>query len=165
MIVLNVLSAGIVAPRGDLWLGDPRYKGANVVGHATRRLEKQWFFGDGLALTSEAETLTQRFNEYEWYHVLNPNARDAEVEMHCYYTSGESDVFRFSVKAERVRLIVTKDLVRVNVPHAVEYTSSEPVLVTAERIIYDFKETEDWGAWLHANHEGIPGTEIAAGGH
>jgi len=164
VLALNVLAAGIIAPKGDLWMGDPRYKGANVVGHSTRRLEKQWFFGDALALKSEAETLTQRFNEYEWYHVLNPNPRDAEVKMHCYYPSGESEVLTFTVKGERVRLINTKGLVRVNVPHAVEITSSEPVLASAERIIYDFKETEDWGAWLHANHDGIPGSAIAAGG-
>jgi hypothetical protein len=165
VIALNVLAGGIIAPNGDLWMGDPRYKGANVVNHSTRHLDKQWFFGDGLVLKGEKETDTQRFNEYEWYHVLNPNPRDAEVKMHCYYPNGESDVLTFTVKAERVRMIITKDLVRPNVPHAVEYTSSEPIAVSAERIIYDFKDTQDWGAWLHANHDGIRGSELAEGGH
>jgi hypothetical protein len=165
VLALNVLSAGVIAPNGDLWFGDSRYKGSNVGAHATRRLEKQWFFGDGLVLKGEKETETQRFNEYEWYHILNPNPRDAEIELHCYYRSGESDVFKFTVKAERVRIFDNKELVRPNVPHAVECRSSEPVLVSADRFIYDFKNTEDWGAWLHANHEGIPGPEITAGGH
>ena len=41
VIALNVLAAGIIAPNGDLWIGDPRYKGANVVRSEERRVGKE----------------------------------------------------------------------------------------------------------------------------
>ncbi len=162
VIVLNVLSAGVIAPGGDLWFGNDRFKGANTVQQATRILSKRWLFGDGLALVYDEPPPNQRFQEYEWYHVLNPNKEDVEVKMHCHYTDGQTETYTFTVKGERVRIIDNTKLVRPNQPHAVEIVSSAPVLAVAERFIYDFKNMEEWGAWLHANHDGIPIEEIEA---
>lgn len=162
IIVLNVLSAGVIAPGGDLWFGNDRFKGANTVQHATRTVSKRWFFGDGLTLVYDEPPLNQLFQEYEWYHVLNPNKEDVEVKMHCHYTDRQTETYTFTVKGERVRIIDNKGLVRPNQPHAVELVSSAPVLAVAERFIYDFKNMEEWGAWLHANHDGIPVEEIEA---
>ncbi len=162
VIVLNVLSAGVIAPGGDLWFGNDRFKGANTVQHASHKVSKRWFFGDGLTLTYEEQSPGVLFQEYEWYHVLNPNKEDVEVNMHCHYVNRETETFTFTVKGERVRIISNKDLVRPNLPHAVEIVGSAPVVAVAERFIYDFNNMEEWGAWLHANHDGIPVEDIEA---
>jgi len=161
VLALNMLSAGVVAPGGDLWFGDPRYKGANTASHATSRLSKRWYFEDGIVLRWDEQKPGQLFNEYEWYHVLNPNEADLEIRMHCNYINGTSEIFTFTVKGNRVRIIDNKDLVRPNLPHSVVFEGDRPFLVSAERFIYDFNDTEEWGAWLHANHDGVPLEDIA----
>lgn len=160
LMTLFVLSAGVIAPKGDLWFGDPRYKGGNTGMSGTSTLSKTWFFSDGLVLQWDEQKPGQLFNEYEWYHVLNPNPRETTVTMKCNYVNGEADTFTFTVGAERVRIIDNQKLVRPNVAHSVKFISAEPVVVSAERYILDFAQTNDWGAWVHANHEGTPGEQL-----
>ncbi len=162
ILVQNGLSAGVVAPGGDLWFGDPRFKGGYASVQATRTLSTRWFFPDGLKLVWDSPGPGKLFQEYEWYHLFNPNKTDASVELRCHYQDGELETFSLTVKAERVRIVNNDDLVRANTPHAVEVVSSVPIAVSAQRFIYDFADTEDWGAWLHTSLTATPLEAITA---
>ena len=66
----------------------------------------------------------------------------------------------FEVGAERVRIIDNRGLFRPNAPCAVDFQSSEPIQVSGERFIADFKDTKDWGAWVHTQLPGVPEEQL-----
>lgn len=154
----HILVAGVAGPGDVPHMGNFKLKGGVSDQLAQPRAAKEWYFADGFELEYEDEsTAAFPFNEFEWYHILNPGKNDAQVTLHCYYAGGQYEAFEFPVNAERVRLVSNQGLVRKNVSYGLIVTSTEPVVVQAERLIRDFDDFNDWGAWIHNSRPGLPG--------
>ena len=157
ILVDHILIAGVAGPGDVPRMGNYKLKGGVSDQLAQPRAAKEWYFGDGYELEyPEENTANFPFNEFEWYHILNPGKNDAQVTLHCYYAGGQYEAFEFPVNAERVRLVSNRGLVRKNVSYGLIVTSTEPVVVQAERLIRDFNDFKDWGAWIHNSRPGLP---------
>ncbi|MCK4374232.1 MAG: hypothetical protein KAX19_02850, partial [Candidatus Brocadiae bacterium] len=111
---------------------------------------------DGLALVHDPETAPFPFNEFEWYHVLNPNMQDARVTMKCYYGDGTRETYDYTVGAERVHWIDNYRMVKPNNPFGIRFVSDQPIVVESERFIYGLHSMEEWGAHVHCPRPGLP---------
>ena len=123
---------------------------------AQSRLARLWYFGDGLALAWEPDKAPFPFNEFEWYHILNPSKQDAHVAMKCYYARGPEETYAYTVGAERVLLIDNYGMVQTNNPFGIRFVSDVPIVVESERFIYGLHGTEEWGAHVHCPRPGVP---------
>jgi hypothetical protein len=124
---------------------------------AKDRLSRLWYFSDGLALIWDPDTAPFPFNEFEWYHVLNPNKQDAQVTMKCYYSDGSREDYEYTVKAERVQFIDNYGMVKTNNPFGIRFVSDQPVVAESERFIYGLRGGfNEWGAHLHCPRPGLP---------
>lgn len=154
VIVDHILGGGIASPQPN----DTRFRGGVSDQLAQTRTSSVWYFGDGFRLHyAEPDKAPYPFNEIEWYHILNPNKRDADVTMHCLYGEDRVDVFTFRVNAERVKLISNEDIVRPNIPYGIKFTSNEPVVIQSERLIYGLHSKDEWGMHMHTARPGLPG--------
>jgi hypothetical protein len=135
-----------------------KFRGACANTLATTRLAKLWYFADGnrikksLPLSPKDPWL---FNESEWYHILNPNKREATVTMKCFYGDGTRDTFSFKIGAERGMIIDNYDLVKPQ-GFGIKFISTEPVAIGSERFIYGLHSIEEWGMQLHTPRSGVP---------
>lgn len=123
---------------------------------AKTRLSRLWYFADGLRLVWEPETAPFPFNEFEWYHILNPGKRDAHVTMNCYYGDGTRETYEYEVGAERVLMIDNYEMVKPNNAFGIKFVSDLPVVVESERYIYGLHSMEEWGATNHCPRPGLP---------
>lgn len=123
---------------------------------AKTRLSRLWYFGDGLALIWEPDKAPFPFNEFEWYHILNPNPTDAHVTMQCCYERGDEEKYSYTVAAERVLLIDNYQMVRTNNAFGIRFISDVPIVVESERFIYGLHGMEEWGAHVHCPRPGVP---------
>jgi len=157
IMVDHILVAGVAGPGDKSLMGNYTLKGGVSNQLAQPRAATEWYFGDGYELVYQHEsTAPFPFNEFEWYHILNPGPEDTEVTLHCYYDNGEYDAFEFLVKSQRVRIVSNRGLVRTNHAYGMIVTSTKPIVVQAERFIRDFHEFQDWGAWIHNSRPGVP---------
>ncbi len=125
-----------------------------------------WYFADGYLIQKDqpyesggdVEESKASFSEIEWYHVLNPNKRDAEVTMQCFYLDRTRDSFSYKVGAERVLMFDNYNLVKPNLRYGIKFISTEPVVVQCERLIHDLSKSgrDDWGMATHTPRPGIP---------
>jgi hypothetical protein len=124
---------------------------------ARERLSRLWYFSDGLALVWDPDTAPFPFNEFEWYHILNPNPVEAHVTMKCYYSDGSRESYDYTVGGERVQFIDNYGMVKTNNPFGIRFVSDQPVMVESERFIYGLRGGfEEWGAHLHCPRPGQP---------
>jgi len=133
-----------------------RFAGGVVDSLAHNRLSRLWYFGDGLRLTWDPDNAPWPFNEFEWYNILNPGGRGAQVRMRCYYGDGSRETHEFTVGAERVLLIDNLPLVKTNNPFGIRFVSDEPIAVESTRFIYGLHSMEEWGATVHCHRPGLP---------
>jgi hypothetical protein len=151
------MAAGVEAPpwgeRGktakDMFFAAAKYMGGVADHLAATRLARLWYFGDGFWITQNPQKPGFPFNETEWYHILNPNRRAAEIAMHCYYSDGSYDKFQYGVDAERVMIIDNEGLVKPMNVYGLHFESTEPILVQAERFIRGINSIEEWGMHVH----------------
>lgn len=127
---------------------------ADVLAKAPAR---RWYFGDGLVLRFDPAKAPLPFNEFEWWHILNPGPRDAQVAIECFYGNAGRDTLRYTVPAQRVLMIDNWQLVRPNNAFGMRVESSQPVVVEAERMICGLHSREEWGAHIHTPRPGLPG--------
>ncbi len=151
LMVDHVLNAGRQGPENNV-----KYRGGVSDSLARTRLSRLWYFADGLALVYDPELAPWPFNEFEWYHVLNPTARDARVTMKCLYGDGSRQAYTYTVGAERVLLIDNYQMVKTNNAFAIRFTSDQPVVIESERLIYGLQSIEEWGAYIHCARPGLP---------
>jgi hypothetical protein len=140
----------------------PRFRGGCTNFHGTK-LHKEWHFPDGLWLewykyyNGDTSKAPFPFNELEYYHFLNPNPRDAQVEMTLQFRRLEPKTLHFTVNAERVFVWNNLEKVPYNEPYAVKIVSSEPISASAVRYIYGLCGFEEWGMTVHCAMYGVPG--------
>jgi hypothetical protein len=151
LMIDHIGVCGRKAPEGNV-----RFSGGVVDSLASSRLSRLWYFGDGLKLTWDPENAPWPFNEFEWYHVLNPTNRDAHVRMKCYYGDGTRETHEYTVLAERVMLIDNIDLVKTNNPFGIRFVSDSDLLVESTRYICGLHSMEEWGATVHCYRPGLP---------
>ena len=159
------LMAGFLPPGAEHQIEDPRFKGGASDTLAKPNADRIWHFGDGLRLEYARSTSGTPFNEFEWYHILNPGLEDASVVMYWYYEDGESDAYSFEVPAERVRIASNLELARPNMAYGIKFVSSVPLVVQCERFASDTRDMKEWGAWLHASRPGITNAELHSWGN
>jgi hypothetical protein len=140
----------------SFWAGNVKFAGGVNDSLAKTRLSRLWYFADGLALVWDPASAPFPFNEFEWYHVLNPTARDAHVTMKCYYQDDSRETYEYTVPAERVLLIDNYQMVKTNNAFGIRFTSDEPVVVESERFIYGLHSMDEWGAHIHCPRPGVP---------
>ncbi len=168
-LILNLISsARIRHPK-------PRFSGADMNFQDTK-LHKEWFYGDGLWLEwnkfykGDLSKAPFPFNELEYYHFLNPNPRDAQIEMRIKYSDrdahdinrpegviGSTQTQRWTLKAERVLVWSNLEQVPYCVPFTARVYSSEPITTTAVRYIYGLRGFDEWGLQPHMDLWAIPG--------
>ncbi|KPK83371.1 MAG: hypothetical protein AMJ81_08425 [Phycisphaerae bacterium SM23_33] len=151
LIIDHILIAGRQGPPENL-----RFSGGVSDSLAKQRLSRLWYFADGLALVWQADSAPWPFNEFEWYHVLDPTARDAHVTMKCYYPDRTRQTYEYTVPAERVRLIDNCQMVKTNNAFGIRFASDGPIVVESERFIYGLHSMEEWGAHIHCPRPGVP---------
>ncbi len=151
LMVDHILITGRQGPPDNV-----RYSGGVSDSLAQTRLARLWYFSDGLALVHDPETAPFPFNEFEWYHVLNPNMQDARVTMKCYYGDGTRETYDYTVGAERVHWIDNYRMVKPNNPFGIRFVSDQPIVVESERFIYGLHSMEEWGAHVHCPRPGLP---------
>lgn len=165
LIIDHIMAAGIEPPpyeekpktmREMLFSSNVKYQGGVCDTLAAIRPAKLWYFADGFYLKLNPATAAWPFNEIEWYHIFNPNKRDTQVTMKCYYKDGTRDTFSYTVKAERVLIINNHELVKPNNDYGLKFISSEPVIIQAERFIYGLHSIEEWGMHIHMPRPGVP---------
>jgi hypothetical protein len=136
-----------------------KYQGGCNDSLAKSRLSTVWYFGDGIVLQWDPEKAPFPFNEFEWYHILNPGKREAAIQMHRYHEDGSHDVRHYTVGAERVLMI--EDFEPKPPPFTdsfgIRFVSTERVCIESERFIYGLHGIEEWGANLHCTRQGLPG--------
>lgn len=126
---------------------DVKYAGGCGMQLGKQQLSKWWCFGDCFKWIVPAENPPFPFSQYEWYHVLNPNAATATVRL----TVGDEQRGPYrkrelKVGAERVLFLDEPDLVEGKMGGCyAKFESDQPVLVEAERVIYGPKGPEEWG--------------------
>lgn len=134
-----------------------KYRGGCNDSLAKDRLSRLWYFSDGLALEWDPDTAPFPFNEFEWYHVLNPNKVDAHVTMKCYYADGSREDYNYAVGAERVLFIDNFGMVKTNSEYGIRFVSDQPIVAESERFIYGLRGGfKEWGAHLHCPRPGLP---------
>jgi hypothetical protein len=140
----------------------PKFRGGCTNFHGTK-LHQEWHFPDGLWLEwnkyydGDLSKAPWPFNELEYYHFLNPNPRDVEIEMTLQYRNLEPATMHFTVKAERVFAWDNLDKVPYNQPYAVKVLSSDPISASAVRYIYGLRGLDEWGMTVHCAMYGVPG--------
>jgi len=151
LIIDHILIAGRQGPPDNV-----KYQGGVNDSLAKPRLSRLWYFGDGLALVWDPNNAPWPFNEFEWYHILNPNKQNANVTMKCYYGDGTREAYSYSVGAERVFLIDNYQMVKTNNPYGIRFMSDQPIIVESERFIYGLHSMGEWGACIHCPRPGVP---------
>ncbi len=151
LIVDHICSCGRQGPEDNV-----KFRGGVNDSLAKDRLSRLWYFGDGLALVWEPDKAPFPFNEFEWYHILNPNKQDAQVTMKCHYEKGDPETYRYTVGAERVVLIDNYQMVRTNNAFGIHFVSDVPIVVESERFIYGLHGMAEWGANVHCPRPGVP---------
>lgn len=153
LLVDHILGGGIEGPAADV-----RYQGGMSDELAKERASTVWYFGDGFEIKyADPAKAPFPFNELEWYHILNPNREKATVTMECLYHGAVGDVFKHEVEGERVKLISNHGLVKLNQPYGIKFTSTLPVVIQSERLIYGLNSIEEWGLHMHNSRPGVPG--------
>lgn len=132
---------------------------ADVLAKAPARV---WYFGDGLVLRFDPAKAPLPFNEFEWWHILNPGMVEAEVAIHCFYSDGSRDTLRYRVPGQRVVMVDNWGLVKANNAFGMRVDSTEPVVVEAERMICGLNSREEWGAHIHTPRPGVAGALAGA---
>jgi hypothetical protein len=160
VLVDHWLVAGVLPPGVNHWAENAAFKGGAADTIAVAKLDRIWHFGDGFRLRWSTPEGHMPFNEYEWFHILNPGHEDASVTMYFYYRNGSRGAVSFEVKAERVRIFSNFEFAKLNISHGVKVVSSVPVLVQCERFIYDYANMTEWGAWIHSLRPGVPHSEL-----
>ena len=139
-------------------LGPPdnaRYSGGVGDTLVKTRPARVWYFADGIRIYQDVEKPSFPFHEYEWYHILNPNDRDARVQMRCVVGPGDYMDFEYVVPAERVLMFDNYDMTR-GVAFGIRFVSEQPVIIESERIIYGLHGRDEWGANIHCQRPGLP---------
>jgi hypothetical protein len=154
LITDHILGAGISSRTPN----DPRFRGGVADSLAEPRASNLWYFGDGIRLQYEdPDNAPYPFNELEWYHILNASPRDADVTMHSLYADGESETFTIRVPSERVKMFSNEEIARKNAPYGIKFTSTEPVVIQSERLIYGTRSIDEWGLHMHTARPGVAG--------
>jgi hypothetical protein len=123
------------------------------------RPSRLWYFSDGIRIKHKQVKPPFPFNEYEWYHILNPNAQPAHVVMRWVHGPGRHEDFHHTVGAQRILMIDNYDYDRftgVAVCYGIRFISDQPIIVESERVIYGQTGKEEWGAYIHCQRPGLP---------
>ncbi len=115
---------------------------------------KTWWFGDGLRLAFNPQTAPIPYNEFEWYHLLNPGPRDADIVVTRFYGPGDETTQRLTLAAERVMLLDNFDTAPPNRGHGIRFSGTEPIVVQSTRLIYSLHGLGEWGAQIHTPRPG-----------
>lgn len=153
VLVDHILIAGMAGRTENL-----RFAGGVSDVLAKNELSRQWIFGDGLKLEFDPAKAPLPFNEFEWFHLLNPGTTDAKVTMTCVYDQATRDRFEFVVPAERVLMFDNRDKARKNLGHGVLLASTQPLLIESTRLIYGLHGIDEWGAQVHTPRPGAAGS-------
>ncbi len=148
----HILIAGV---RGDG--EDLRYAGGVADVLAKPVLARTWHFADGLRLLFEPERAPLPYNEFEWYHLLNPGPHDARVTMTCIYDADTRTSRDLLLPARRVTLIDNIDTAIPNRGHGIRFDSDQPLLIESTRLIHGLHGLREWGAHIHTPRPGWPG--------
>ena len=148
----HILSAGRQGPPDNV-----KYRGGVGDIQLQTRLSKLWYFSDGIRLIWEPANAPFPFDEFEWYHILNPNKADAHVTMKCVLPDDGSREFEHTVPAERLLLFDDFEEFSTTVDFGIEFRSDQPIVVESERIIYGLHGLDEWGAYIHCQRPGVPG--------
>lgn len=151
LVVDHIFWAGHQGPPDNV-----RFSGGVNDSLSQPRLSRLWYFGDGLALVWDPANAPWPFNEFEWYHLFNPNRVEAKVAMKCCYGDGTRETHDYTVGAERVLLVDNRGLVKPNNPFGIRFVSDQPILVESERFIYGLHSLEEWGSHVHCPRPGLP---------
>jgi hypothetical protein len=133
-----------------------RYSGGVGDTLTAARPSRVWYFADGIRLIWEPESAPWPFNEYEWYHILNPGKRSAHVTMQCVFGSGSHREIDHEVGPESVLMFDNFDAFTETCSYGIRFISDEPVVVQSERVIYGLHGLEEWGAQIHCQRPGLP---------
>ncbi len=139
-----------------------RFSGGCTNFHGTK-LHREWYLCDCLWLEwnklykGDLSKAPFPFNELEYYHILNPNPRPAEVEMVLRFRDLPWQTMRFTIPPERVWAWNNLDQVPYCKNYTLKVVSTEPVSLSATRYIYDLTGFEPWGMTVHGSMYGIPG--------
>ncbi|MCC7204244.1 MAG: hypothetical protein IT441_04140 [Phycisphaeraceae bacterium] len=152
VMVDHILIAGMAGRAENL-----RFAGGVSDVLAKEGLSRRWVFGDGLKLEFDPAKAPLPFNEFEWFHLLNPGASEATVTMTCVYDATTRDTFELAVPAERVLMFDNREMARKNLGHGVLFESTSPVVIESTRLIYGLQGVEEWGAQIHTPRPGAAG--------
>lgn len=134
-----------------------KYRGGVSDSLARTRLSKLWYFADGIRIIyKDPAKAFFPFNEFERYHILNPNDCDAHVTMKCVFGDGDYRDFDLTVESERVMMWDNFDTFDSTVPYGIRFISDQPVVVESERVIYGLGGLDEWGAYIHCHRPGLP---------
>lgn len=151
LIMDHFLSAGIQGPPDHV-----KYRGGVSDVLASYTLSRLWYFSDGIKIVQkDLATAPFPFNEYEWYHILNPNPAPATVRIQKFYWGGERDEETRIVPAERVLFFDNFAQYDHTIGFGMRLISDQPIVVAAERMIYG-ATLDEWGAYIHCPRPALP---------
>ncbi|MCC7146573.1 MAG: hypothetical protein IT443_09015 [Phycisphaeraceae bacterium] len=151
LVTDHILIAGIKGKHEEI-----RFAGGVSDTLAQSRLARLWYFGDGLQLKFDPAQAPLPFNEFEWYHLLNPNPTDSQVRMQCFYDDDKREEYRLDVAAQRVLLVDNRPLVRANRGFGIRFVCTQPMAISSTRLIYGLNSMDEWGAQIHTPRPGLP---------
>ncbi|MGQ9683454.1 MAG: hypothetical protein ACUVX9_13010 [Anaerolineae bacterium] len=141
---------------------EPQFRGGCTNFHGTK-LDTIWRVPDGLWLewnkqyNGDLSKAPFPFNEGEFYHFLNPNPVDVEMEMTIEYRRTPHEVRHIKIGAERVWVWDNLNDVHYCNGYAIRTRSSAPIAVQAVRYLYGLNGLHEWGLTVHCAMHGIPG--------
>lgn len=151
LIMDHYLSAGIQGPPDKI-----KYRGGVADTLAIPRLSRLWYFSDGIKIVQpDLSTAPFPFNEYEWYHILNPNPDPARIRVQMFRWDGRREEETLVVPPERVLFYDNFDRFDSTIGFGMRFISDRPIALAAERMIYG-ENLDDWGAYIHCSRPAAP---------
>jgi hypothetical protein len=148
----HILSAGHKGPEDDV-----RYRGGCCDKLAQPRLSRLWYFADGIKIRhKDPANAPFPFDEFEWYHVLNPHREEAHVSFEFCRWDGKHENHAFVVPPRHVLMFDNYDWYDSTIGYGFRVKSNVPILPESERIIHAHGSLIEWGAHIHCPRPGVP---------
>ncbi len=152
LVADHILSAGLQGPPGNV-----KYSGGVCDTLMHPRLSRLWYFGDFIKIVhKDPANAPFPFDEYEWYHILNPHKTEAQVVFRMVRWDGSTEHREFVVPPERVLMFDNFDWYDSTVGGGFRAVSNVPVLVECERMIHGHGSLTEWGVHIHCPRPGVP---------